>query len=265
MKFLLCFCMPVALVLTFALSHAVEQVRPPGFEIGLTYEISQATLDVGDTLVITRTVVNRETFALSGLYFGESLPVDFQVLDYAVTINGQPIVCTFAGIATTALFPGYSTYHWVIDDPLSAATVHTVVDPGDSLTFVLTATAGQAGEFALPLHHAAFYGNGDGFFAISDDIPMITVGVCCEHRGDVDDSYGWGGNINVSDLSFLVDFLFNAGPAPPCQEQANVDASSDTGSLINIGDLTYLVAYLFANGPAPPPCPVSGDQVADLL
>jgi hypothetical protein len=76
--------------------------------------------------------------------------------------------------------------------------------------------------------------------------------VCCVGiRGNVDGDPG--DNINVADLTYLVDYLFRGGPPPPCTEEGNVDG--DPGENINIADLTYLVDYLFRGGPPPPPCP----------
>ncbi len=72
---------------------------------------------------------------------------------------------------------------------------------------------------------------------------------CCNHdgiRGDVD----FDMKVNVADLSYLVDFLFFEGPAPPCLEEGDVDGSD----AINVADLTYLVDFLFFQGPAPAPC-----------
>ncbi len=69
---------------------------------------------------------------------------------------------------------------------------------------------------------------------------------CCVVRGDVNHS----GTINVVDLSYLVDYLFFEGPAPPCFEEGDVDGSI----AINVVDLTYLVDYLFFFGPPPPSC-----------
>ena len=80
-------------------------------------------------------------------------------------------------------------------------------------------------------------------------------GPCCYIRGNVDDLIGPGTPIDVSDLTFLVAYLFKGGPGPPCTEQGNVDAILGLGGPTDVNDLTYLVAFFFKGGPNPPPCP----------
>ena len=70
---------------------------------------------------------------------------------------------------------------------------------------------------------------------------------CCVLRGNVDGS----GAVNVSDLTYLVTFLFQGGSLPPCEEESDIDYSGE----VNVSDLTYLVGYLFQGGPNPPACP----------
>ncbi len=55
---------------------------------------------------------------------------------------------------------------------------------------------------------------------------------------------------NISDLTYLVSFLFNGGPEPVSLWAANVDGSSGPNNL-NIADVTYLTNFLFKGGPAP--------------
>ena len=62
---------------------------------------------------------------------------------------------------------------------------------------------------------------------------------------------------NISDVSYLLAWLFGIppGPAPPCLPEANANGDPDEKS--NISDVSYLLAWLFGipPGPAPPSCP----------
>jgi len=66
--------------------------------------------------------------------------------------------------------------------------------------------------------------------------------------GDAD---GSGTEIDISDLVYLVAYMFNspAGPEPPIMAAVDVDGSGD----VDITDLVYLVDYMFGepSGPAP--------------
>jgi hypothetical protein len=66
--------------------------------------------------------------------------------------------------------------------------------------------------------------------------------------------------LDVSDLVYLIQYLFQDGPAPlPYADQGDVDGTccgfrSDEvmcGSCVNIGDVIYMLNYVFLNGPAP--------------
>ncbi len=115
---------------------------------------------------------------------------------------------------------------------------------GDYLSSDVTATGGTlSGVFGGIWN--------DGRNGLDQDIFFDPDCNCCNHdgmRGDID--YNFSGS-DVADLSYLVDYLFRSGPAPPCPEEADVDASGAT----DVVDLTYLVDYLFKGGPAPAPCP----------
>ncbi|MDF1545629.1 MAG: trypsin-like peptidase domain-containing protein [bacterium] len=76
---------------------------------------------------------------------------------------------------------------------------------------------------------------------------------CCSGiRGDVDYSQG-ATEPQITDLTYLVDYLYNSDAIPQCTEEGNVDGDSDEN--IDEDDKDYLVAYLFLSGPAPPSCP----------
>ena len=81
---------------------------------------------------------------------------------------------------------------------------------------------------------------------------LVSLGVapcCIDFRGNVDSSPGDA--IDISDLVYLVDFMFTSGPAPTCFEEADITADTN----IDISDLVYLVDFMFTNGPQPPACP----------
>ena len=64
-------------------------------------------------------------------------------------------------------------------------------------------------------------------------------------RGDSN----FSGQIGISDITFLVEYLFNSGPEPiPVSDAGDFNCSFDLG----ISDLTTLVNYLFNNGPTSP-------------
>lgn len=65
--------------------------------------------------------------------------------------------------------------------------------------------------------------------------------------GDVN---GDGNGPNLTDVTYLVNYLFLEGPPPPIPASANVDGEGG----INLTDVTILVNALFAGGP-PPVCP----------
>ncbi len=83
---------------------------------------------------------------------------------------------------------------------------------------------------------------------------------CAFKRGDANGD----GNVDVSDVPFLAEYLFQGGAAPPNLDGADFD---DSGSL-NITDVQNLAAYLFAGGdppPAPGPTTQGCDPTPDTL
>ena len=79
----------------------------------------------------------------------------------------------------------------------------------------------------------------------ADTVSFVVVIYLC---GDVNaDQVG----PDISDLVYLIDYMFQGGPPPPVMAAADVDASDDP---INISDLMYLIDYMFTGGP-PPVCP----------
>ena len=80
----------------------------------------------------------------------------------------------------------------------------------------------------------------------------VTYGAsCCQgFRGNIDNSPD--DQIDISDLVYLVDYMFQQGPEPACMLEADVNASGVEP--IDIADLVYLIDYMFNDGPEPPDC-----------
>jgi hypothetical protein len=74
---------------------------------------------------------------------------------------------------------------------------------------------------------------------------MFCIGI----RGNVD--YDQLQQVNIADVTYLVDYLFRSGPPPPCFEEGDVNGSGT----INVADVTYLSAYLKQKPPGSPPPP----------
>ncbi|MFQ5607887.1 MAG: dockerin type I domain-containing protein [Candidatus Zixiibacteriota bacterium] len=85
--------------------------------------------------------------------------------------------------------------------------------------------------------------DGDGFGNDCDPCPGDSANTCCTFAGDPDES----GSVNIGDVTFLVQFIFNSGPSPTNPASADVNCSGT----INIADVTYLIDLIFGNGPLP--------------
>ncbi len=102
---------------------------------------------------------------------------------------------------------------------------------------IISGTTSEVGSFSFTvnvLDRHEFYRDKQPFTL---NILPMTGGV----PGDFDVSF----ELNISDVTALVDYMFGGGPAPVVPNLVDVDASCD----ISITDLTVLVDYLFNSGP----------------
>jgi len=122
-----------------------------------------------------------------------------------------------------------ATWQYIAHNVNGTSYQWTVTEPTTSQALILVA------DFDSP----SLNDGSDGAFTIDAN--------CCNQRGDAN---GSGGSPNVSDITYLVSYLFMGGPPAPCADEGDTDNSGE----INVSDLTYLVGYVFQGGPPPPPC-----------
>jgi hypothetical protein len=162
----------LTLILPVNIAFTAETLYPSGYNITSQFELSGTDISTGDTLVVTRTIINNESFALDGLYFSDNLPSEFTLTEYAIKLNGNNITTTYTANISPPIVPGYNTCEWVVDDP--DGDPQNLVYPGDILTFEMKLVCFTAGDYQLPFHAAAFVGGNSGFFSTDDPI-SITV------------------------------------------------------------------------------------------
>jgi hypothetical protein len=163
--------MIIHLILTASGSFAVDEVvYPAGSNIVSRYLINTNDLEVGDTLIINRILINNAAFNIDGLYFSENLPPDFNVVGHSAKINGVDITYSHEGPLTDYIQSGFNGHLWVIDAPGIGGSPENSLVPGDSLDLQYKIVCNDVGEYILPLRCSAFMGDINGCFAYSDTI-----------------------------------------------------------------------------------------------
>lgn len=151
---------------------AQEISYPAGSNIQIGYSLNFDTVAVGDTLVIERKVINSETFNLSGLYFSENLPPDFEHISESIKVNGTDISYTAIAPVSGGLISGFEYYNWLIDSPLANENAQYEMKPGDTLSFRLKLICNNPGVYTLPTHSTVMFGDGSALFSTSDPIQV---------------------------------------------------------------------------------------------
>ncbi|MFH1686655.1 MAG: FG-GAP-like repeat-containing protein [bacterium] len=103
-----------------------------------------------------------------------------------------------------------------------------------------------SGDGALNLACVTF--GSDGIVYVFNS--MYEASCCVGFTGNIDADPG--DEINIADLVYLVNYMFNGGPVPACWDEVDIDGN---GAGPDIADLVYLVNYMFNSGPLPADCP----------
>jgi hypothetical protein len=115
-----------------------------------------------------------------------------------------------------------------------------VVPAGDSVAVAVTFDAGSLppGEYMADIQILS--NDPDESFVFVPAYLGVYESLLC---GDVDSD----GVVNVADVLYMVEYIFNSGPAPSPRQVAEVNCDGK----INLTDIVYVVAYIFNGGPEP--------------
>lgn len=235
------FCFYGFLLILFSASNSKSQetIYPGGTNISINYLTSETNIRFGDTLILTRTITNNESYSLSNLYLSENLPPELNLDSFSLKISGADIPTNYIGPLEDEVEPGYFTSYWMIDDPSPEDTLNRLLAPGETLTLEYFITCSAVGVYLLPFHTTCYYGNGTSFFAIGNSVELtFTIEPSC---GDVDSD----GDLNILDVIFIINFKYKDGPPP--EEMWVIDINNDGG--INILDVIYLINFMYKDGP----------------
>ncbi|HWR84016.1 MAG TPA: CHRD domain-containing protein [Candidatus Deferrimicrobium sp.] len=255
---------------------------PPGVEGGVQFGFSSATSPISESWALTQG--DLDTLLDGNLYINihspsfpageirgqmdqDDIVLNF-TLDQAQANDCNGTGSTATGPCTVKLKPG--------GKELTLALVHNVGSPifGHIHQGALCVTGPAQFSFTnvtSPIKEIWYLGKGDIINLFQQELyTNIHSGAfpneeirgqliddttsCCANRGNVDGVIGPAGPVDVSDLTYLVAFLFSGGATPPCVDEGNVDGIVGPAGPIDVSDLTYLVAFLFSGGSAPPAC-----------
>jgi hypothetical protein len=185
---------------------------------GVEHQISGAGFDY-DFVYVDSISGEHDTIGSSGF-------VTYGLDDYIFEVQGSneglldlEMMCTFTS--------GRNILAWFNDVSVTDSSIGRIYVPSETIDLIL-------------------YMDDDGDGIVDREIqPDTVIGML---RGDANGD----GVINVTDVVYLINYLFLVPPGPAPQPLASGDANCD--GIINVTDVVYLINYLFLVPPGPPPC-----------
>lgn len=187
------------------------------------------------------------TYQLNGQphRLAQDLPVDAGGVEFEIYPDGvspiAPANGAFTPLASPSfLWPQNGTVEFEIAEDLSFGSIlYSAVVSANSYTVPLNLSAPDT---ALYYWRVRQQGAGEWDYVAAVNVLPAGPATC----GDVDGT----GSINISDVLFLINNVFNGGDAPDPLSAGDVDGSGS----ITIADAVHLISYIFLSGP-PPVCP----------
>jgi len=160
------------IVISTNYSVAGEILHPANNNIQLEYLLSSTDLNVGDTLIITRTLVNNSPDTINNIFWVDNLPPELTILTYSVHLNGVEISNFYSGPVENWLYNSYNTFRWAVDFPSEEDPYNHKISPSDSIALVYSIVCQDHGNFILPLHAASFHNGYHGSYAVGETITI---------------------------------------------------------------------------------------------
>jgi len=196
------------------------------------------------------------------------VPVEYSLKQtYPLTVTIQNTGQKRWGFELTALYSdGAKAGTFTIIDPLNTQLSHSSALNRDYVkqtadgTFDGTLDGPVSWNFRwiapnTRLGTVTFYAAGlaaDGDMTVTgDSVYTATVATqslsCCVHPGDANHN----GFAAIQDLTFIIKYLYQGGPAPVCPAEADFNGDG----IINLKDVTDFIRWLYNLGGKPPVCP----------
>jgi len=153
-------------------SYANEILHPANNDIHIEYTLSATNLNVGDTLIITRSLVNNSSDTLNNLYWVDNFPPELNILTYGVYLNGVEISNFCSGPVESWLYNSYNTVRWVVDLPSGDDPYNHKISPSDSIALVYFIICENQGNFVLPFHTTCFHNGDHGSYTAGESITI---------------------------------------------------------------------------------------------
>ncbi len=241
-----------ALLLLAAMNSRAQQLIPdPGLP-DTVYIDSVATVAAAGQAQVPINFANDENLAGIGVTITHDLPG--LVIDSISFIGSRVELIAVKG--ATIVNDWISIYVIVMSENVippgsgPLGTLHLSFSPGIGDQFATLDTITIVDDDVE--YSTTFTTEGSDYFYPQVDQGYLDIdgsGCCVGVRGNINGDTTE--EPNISDMTYLVSFLFSGGPEPPCFEEGDVNADLS----INISDMTYLVSYLFSGGPSPAMCP----------
>jgi len=271
--------MAVFILFVFFGSAGADNVVPIDRQISVEYRLSSEILNLSESLVIERWVVNRESFAIGQIFLSDNFPPEAVVNYYAVSLNGVQISAEHMASDYPVVSTAFRTSYWTTSEGFS-------LYPNDSLHLTVALRFSAEGVFKLPLHTSVMYDGSQGIYAFGEPLTLSVYNQADWDGDDVPDEQDncpfvfnpdqtdsnqdgrgdacpyccgtltagltgntdcdLGGKRNLADITVLIARVYRGVKPMCCEENGNVDG--DPEQKLNLGDISRLIDHVYMSG-----------------